>query len=59
MPKLKKIIFYVQCYTEIIDQKNKIKLKTKYPSHNDFLKVAIDGANLVSLLNSFHNLAPR
>ena len=27
--------------------------------HIDFLKVARDGANLGSLLNSFHNFAPR
>ena len=34
-------------------------MKIKFTFHMNFLKVARDGANLVSLFSSFYNFAPR
>ena len=52
-PKLKRII--IQC----VKEHNRTKLKILCTSDMDFLIVAKDDANLVSLFSSFHNFPPR
>ena len=52
-PKLQRII--IQCTKE----HNRTELKIQCTSHMDFLKLAKDDANLVSLSSSFNNFAAR